>query len=143
MMRRTATGQFELPIPAREAIDYFTPEGERRWVPGWDPAYPAGQPTETAGTVFVTSHGDTETIWVIDSIDRTAHTSAYSRITIGHHAGTVKVNCTDQAGRCLVTVNYEMTNLNPQQPEMLDAYDESSFEAMMKEWATGVTATLD
>jgi hypothetical protein len=36
-----------------------------------------------------------------------------------------------------------MTNLNPQQPEMLDAYDESSFEAMMKEWATGVTATLD
>ena len=27
--------------------------------------------------------------------------------------------------------------------QMLDAYDESSFEAMMKEWATGVTAALD
>jgi hypothetical protein len=144
MMRRTATGRFELPIPASEAIEYFTPEGERRWVPGWNPDYPAGEAAETAGTVFVTSHGDIETIWVVDSIDRTAHTSAYSRITIGHHAGTVKVDCTDQAGGgCLVTVNYEMTNLNPQQPEMLDAYNESSFKAMMNEWATGVTATLD
>jgi hypothetical protein len=144
MMRRTATGQFELPIPASEAIDYFTPEGERRWVPEWNPAYPAGRPAETDGTVFVTSHGDTETIWVIDSIDRTAHTSAYSRITINHHAGTVKVDCADQAdGRCFVTVNYEMTSLNPQQPEILDAYNEPSFNAMMNEWATGVTATLD
>jgi hypothetical protein len=88
--------------------------------------------------------GDIETIWVVDSIDRTAHTSAYSHITIGHHAGTVKVDCTDRAnGRCLVTVNYEMTNLNPEQPEMLDAYNESSFKAMMNEWAIGVTATLD
>jgi hypothetical protein len=143
-MRRTATGRFELAIPASEAINYFTPEGERCWVPGWNPDYPAGEAAETAGTVFVTSHGDMETIWVVDSIDRTAHTSAYSRITIGHHAGTVKVDCTDQSGgRCLVTVDYEMTNLNPQQPEMLDAYNESSFKAMMNEWATGVTATLD
>jgi hypothetical protein len=143
MMRHTATGQFELPLPASEAIGYFTPEGERDWVPGWDPSYPSGEATESDGTVFVTSHGDAETIWVIDGIDRTAHTSAYSRITIKHHAGTVKVNCTDLGdGRCLVTVNYDMTSLNPQQPDMLDDYKESSFKAMMNEWATGITATL-
>jgi hypothetical protein len=144
MMRRTATGRFELPIPASEAISYFTPEGERRWVPGWDPDYPAGEAAEAAGTVFITSHGDIDTIWVVESIDRTANTSAYSRITIGHHAGIVKVECTDQSGGgCLVTVSYDMTNLNPQQPKMLDAYNESSFKAMMSEWATEVTATLD
>jgi hypothetical protein len=144
VMRHTATGQFELALPAGEAIGYFTPEGERDWVPGWDPSYPSGEATESDGTVFVTSHGDTETIWVIDSIDRTAHTSAYSRITIQHHAGTVKVNCTNLGdGRCLVTVNYDMTSLNPQQPDMLDDYKESSFKAMINEWATGIAATLD
>jgi hypothetical protein len=142
-MRRTATGQFELPIPASDAIGYFTPEGERTWVPGWDPQYPAGEAAETDGTVFITSHGDTDTVWVIDSIDRTAHTSAYSRITTDHHAGTVKVACSDQTdGRCIVTVSYDMTNLNPDRPELLDAYDESSFTAMMNEWAAGVTSTL-
>jgi hypothetical protein len=36
-----------------------------------------------------------------------------------------------------------MTNLDPQQPEKLDAYKESTFKAKMNEWATGVTATLD
>jgi hypothetical protein len=143
MMRRTATGQFELPIPAVDAIGYFTPEGERTWVPGWEPHYPDGEASETDGTVFVTSHGDTDTVWVIDNIDRTAGTSAYSRLTIGHHAGTVKVHCVDQAdGRCQVTVSYDMTSLNPHRPEMLDAYDEASFTTMMNEWATGVTATL-
>jgi hypothetical protein len=144
MMRRTVIGQFELPIPASQAIDYFTPEGERSWVPGWDPVYPEGQPAETDGTVFLTIHGDTETIWVIDSIDRTGNTSSYSRITVGHHAGTVKVACIDQPeGGCLVTVGYDMTNLDPHHPDMLNAYNDSEFEAMMTEWAAGVTATLN
>lgn len=144
MMRRITTGQFDLPIPASEAIDYFTPEGERSWVTGWDPTYPAGQPAETDGTVFVTSHDNIETIWIIDNIDRDGYTSAYSRVTIGRHAGTVRVRCDDQpGGQCIVSVSYDMTSLNPQHPEALDAYNESSFHAMMNEWATGVSATLN
>lgn len=143
MMRRTVTGQFELPIPATEAINYFTPEGERSWVHGWNPTYPAGEPAETDGTVFVTRHADTETVWVIDNVDRTECTSAYSRITVGHHAGIVRVRCDDRPdGQCLVTVNYDMTSLAPQHPELLDVYNESSFKAMMNEWASGVTAIL-
>jgi hypothetical protein len=143
-LRRKASGRFELPIPAADAIGYFTPEGERSWAPGWDPTYPAGENTETDGTIFVTNHGDTETIWVIDNIDRAAYTSVYSRITIGHHAGTVRVQCTDRPnGGCLVTVDYDMTSLTPQHPESLDAYNEPSFNAMIDEWATRVTATLN
>jgi hypothetical protein len=142
-VRRKVSGEFELPISASDAIAFFTPEGERSWVPGWDPTYPAGESTETDGTVFVTDHGGIETVWIIDKIDRTAHTSAYSRITLGHHAGTVKVVCTDQpGGRCLVTVTYDMTNLAPHHPDMLDAYNDQHFNAMMRQWATDVGATL-
>lgn len=142
-MRRNASGKFELPMPAAEAIGFFTPEGERSWAPGWEPMYPTGEPSETPGTVFTTSHRDVETVWVVEQIDRDAHTSAYSRITIGHHAGTVRVRCDDQTSdQCVVSVEYDMTMLPGGRSEALDAYDEPSFAAMMKEWATRVTATL-
>ncbi|MDH3306895.1 MAG: hypothetical protein OEO77_05195 [Acidimicrobiia bacterium] len=141
--RRRPSGHFELPIPASTAIGFFTPEGERGWAPGWDPTYPSGEPSETAGTVFVTGHGDTETVWVIEKIDREAHTSAYSRLTPGHHAGAVRVRCDDQpGGRCVVSVEYDMTALSPDDPQALDGYDDENFEAMMTEWATKVTAAL-
>ena len=143
IMRRKASGHFGLSIPAADAIDFFTPEGERSWAPGWDPTYPSGEPSETAGTVFITEHGDTKTVWVIEKIDRTANTSAYSRTTPGHHAGTVRVRCEDRCdGHSVVSVEYDMTALTPDHAHALDAYNDERFEAMMKEWATRVTANL-
>jgi len=143
IMRRKASGRFELPISTSDAISFFTPEGERRWAPGWDPTYPAGEPSETPGTVFITHHGDTQTVWVIEKIDHEAHTSVYSRTTPGHHAGTVRVRCDDHPdGHCVVSVEYDMTALTPDHAHALDAYNDEHFEAMMKEWATRVTAAL-
>jgi hypothetical protein len=111
-LRSQTSGQFRLPVSATEAIDFFTPEGERSWAPGWDPTYPAREVSETPGTVFITQHGDTEIFWVVVKIDRETNTSAYSRITPGHHAGTVSVNCVDaQEGGCVVHVTYDMTLL--------------------------------
>ena len=142
-MRHRASGNFELPIPASTAIDFFTPEGERSWAPGWDPTYPSGEPSETAGTVFITELGDTKTVWVIDKIDREGHTSAYTRTTPGHHAGRVRVRCEDRSdGQCVVSVEYDMTALTPHQAHSVDTYNDEHFEAMMKEWATRVTANL-
>jgi len=142
-MRRSARGQFELPIPAAEAIGFFTPEGERDWAPGWHPTYPDGIPSETPGTVFITSHGDDETIWTIHHIDREGCTSAYSRHNVGNWAGIVQVRCDDQAaGRCVVNVEYDTTVLPGGDPSVLHHFDGPSYEAMMNEWATRVTATL-
>jgi hypothetical protein len=141
--RRSATGTFELPIPAAKAIGYFTPEGERDWAPGWNPTYPAGSPSETRGTVFITSHGDQDTIWTIHHIDRDGFTSAYSRCNVGNWAGTVQVRCRDQgAESCVVTVEYDTTVLPGGDTSILHHFDEAHYEAMMSEWATRVTAVL-
>ena len=142
-MRRLVSGQFELSVPARQAIGFFTPEGEKEWVPGWDPAYPGGEPSETPGTVFTTDVGDVHTIWLVQTIDRSGCTAAYSRVTPGHHAGTVRVNCIDSPeGGCVVAVTYDMSLLPESDPTGLDAYDDASFKAMMSEWAEGVANTL-
>lgn len=142
--RRNSRGSFDLPVAANTAIDFFTPEGERRWVPGWNPIYPAGEPSETPGTVFITAHGHTQIVWVVHHIDRVECSAAYSRVTAGHHAGTVKVRCSDQAAdRCTIGVDYDMTALTDSDPAVLEAYDEASFATMIEHWADGVTSILN
>ncbi len=142
-MRKAASGRFHLPVPARKAIGFFTPEGERAWVPGWDPVYPGGEASEAAGTVFTTTIGDVETIWLVDEIDRPACRAAYVRVTPGRHAGVVRVSCSDRPdGTCTVHVAYEMTLLDGADASVLDAYDEGPFRNMMDEWALQVTRNL-
>lgn len=143
MMRSQATRSFELPIPASEAIRYFTPEGERGWAPGWDPTYPAGEVSETPGTVFVTSHGDDQTIWTIHAIDRDGYTAAYTRHNVGKWAGTVSVRC-ENAGpqRSEVTVTYDTTVLPGGDPSILRQFDDDSYEEMMSHWSEAVRQTL-
>jgi hypothetical protein len=136
--RQVATGQFALPMPATEAIGWFTPEGERDWVPGWDPVYAAGRPSETAGTVFVTDVDATPTIWVIHAIDRDRHEAAYARVTPGHHAGAVRVRCAAADGGCLVSVRYDMTLLSGADPTALYRYSDQAFADTMQEWSHAI-----
>ena len=139
-MRRVVSGQFELSVPAEKAIGFLTPEGERDWVPGWNPIYPAGEPTEESGTVFTTDIHGVETVWLIQEIDRTRRTAAYFRVTPGRNAGTVHVRCDDVPdSRCVVTVTYDMSLLPGSDTAGLDAYDDAPFEAMMSHWADVIT----
>ena len=54
-VRRRVAGQLELDLTPHEAIELFTPEGERSWAPGWSPVYVDAEPNETPGTVFTTA----------------------------------------------------------------------------------------
>ena len=142
-MRLQSSGQFVVALPATHAIGLFTPEGERAWVPGWDPTYPGGQPSEDSGAVFVTDSGGVETTWVILEIDRTGAKAAYARITPAHHAGIVRVACTDTPiGHSTVTVDYDMTLLSDD-PAELDAHAEHNFDLMMQKWSDAVARCLD
>ncbi len=143
MTRRVTHGEFMLPVSASDAIGFFTPEGERDWVPGWDPLYPEGEPSEVPGTVFTTAHGHVQIVWVVHHIDRLECSASYSRITAGHHAGTVHIRCIDRPGsRCTVTVEYDMSALPGSDPGVLDAYDDESFSAMMDTWSTDVSLII-
>lgn len=134
---------FELPLTARRAIELFTPEGERLWVPGWDPHYPDGEGGETDGTVFTTHAHDVATVWVIIGIDRARPAAAYARVTPGWHAGTVRVGCTDEGpDRCRVQVDYDLTALSDEGARHLDAYRPAAFAEMMQEWRSAIMASL-
>ncbi len=141
--RSIASGRFRLSLPAREAIWLFTPEGERSWVPGWSPTYPAGRPSETPGTVFTTTADGSKTIWVVHAIDTDRYTAEYARVTPGCHAGTVRISCADtSAGRCVVSVTYDLTLLPGGDPKAFDAYRDASFEGMMSRWSEAIRSSL-
>ena len=142
-MRTVVSGRFELGVSADQAIGFLTPEGERGWVADWDPTYPAGHPSQAAGTVFLTQNQGTETVWLIHHIDRDDHTALYARITPGHHAGTVHIRCEDiDHNRCAVAVTYDMTLLPGGEPAHLDVYEDARFEQMMDQWEQAITEII-
>jgi hypothetical protein len=61
------TGSISVPIPPDDAIALFTPEGERAWVPNWDPQH-------HSDSVFTTAHA----IWVV--LDSEPRAVRYARV---------------------------------------------------------------
>ena len=126
-MRCVCKGSIFLPVPPGRAAQLFTPEGERAWAPGWDPAYPGG----ADGPVFTTHDG--ETVWVALGGLR------YARVTPGVQAGTVAVRLEPDGDGTRARVTYDLTALS-------DAADlegfAAGFDALMDSWERHIAAAL-
>ena len=136
------TGEFILPLPLREAFPLFTPEGERAYVPGWDPEYlhPA-EPSASVGTVFRTRAEGEETLWIVLEYDPAAGVATYGRFTPGSRLGTVRVWCLAEGGRqTRVRVTYALTATSPHGNEALDGFDSVALAAKLDRWREAILA---
>ena len=122
MRRFRDTVTITVPLPADEAMPLFTARGERRWVEGWDPEFPAGEPAEEdEGTVWVTTAGDRTTYWVVAAKD--ADAVRYARTTPGLSAGTVEVRVRESDAReTRLDITYDVTALTAEGDAELDAF---------------------
>jgi hypothetical protein len=137
--RQTVTIGVPLRIP--EAIALFTARGERDWVDGWEPEFPAGEPgEEDVGTVFVTASGGRPTYWVV--VARTASGVRYARTTPGLHAGTVDVRGRAADARSTrVDVTYDLTALGPAGTAELDRIA-AGYPAQIQGWQHAIETAL-
>jgi hypothetical protein len=103
--------ELRVALPPERAMHLFTPVGERLWVDGWDPVFPAGEQGDgsTPGTVFLTEQAELPTFWTV--LDRGPDHVRYSRVTPGHTAGTVSVALRPEGGRTVAAVEYDLTPL--------------------------------
>ena len=134
------TGRFMLPVPLRDALPFFSPEGERAWVPGWEPEYlhPL-QPSNEVGTIFRTQHHGEETLWVVLQYDPVAGLATYGRFTPESRIGTVHVQCEEvEPSRTQVTVTYALTALSAHGTGILTALTADRYAEMLKEWGEAI-----
>ena len=133
MRRFRDTVTITVPLPADEAMPLFTARGERRWVEGWDPEFPAGEPDdEDEGTVWVTVAGERSTYWVVAAkeVDRVR----YARTTPGFAAGTVEVLLRDLDGQeTEADITYDLTALTEAGDAELDEFG-SAFQQEIGSW---------
>jgi hypothetical protein len=124
------TGRITIDLPPGEAFRLFAPRGERDWVSGWDPHFPAPASDDTEpGTVFETHVHDQHTVWVVSGREPGRRIS-YARVTPGHLAGTVAISIRPSGRQSEVQVTYQLTALTPTASQKLKA------EARDALWAT-------
>jgi hypothetical protein len=128
-VRIVCRGSFRLAGPPE--IGWFTPEGERAWVDGWDPVYCSGA-TDEPGAVWTTH----DTTWV--TTDRTPTRVRYARVAGNGTAGTVEVVCAPDGAGTEVTVTYDLTATEPRGEAVLRHF-ESGFAEMLRDWEKGVS----
>lgn len=130
--------------PLAEAIELFTPEGERAWAAGWDPQY--RHPTDghlERGMVFTTGRGDEYTIWTVIRCEPEHGIMEYVRTTPASRTGTVLVQCSPlEAGRTRATVVYSLTALSEAGNEVLRDLDEAKFRAFIASWEEAIAEAL-
>jgi len=130
------THSFSLPLPVREAVALFEPEGEKRYAEGWEPRYLAPVSGKTVeGMVFTTGHGDDHTIWTLVRYRPQDGLVEYVRDTPGSRTGIVRVRCRavdPQSTR--VEVTYTLTALSEAGNTYLRKFDETHYRAFIESW---------
>jgi hypothetical protein len=136
-------GALHVALDPEHALHLFTPVGERLWVNGWEPRFPAGERgdgTET-GTVWLTAAEGRETVWSV--VDRDERAVRYSRSTPGFWAGLVEVSVDlAEGGGSRVTVVYRLTALSAEGEAALDDFA-AAYDDFIAEWERLVATHAD
>lgn len=140
-VRHRLTGRITVPLPPAEAFPLFTARGERRWVPGWEPSFPAPVTDDARPeTVFQTHADERTTTWIVVEGTPGRHIR-YARVTPGTSAGTVSVVLDEANGHSEVTVTYELTALSGEGAAHLHRFAEE-YPAFLATWQDAITQAL-
>lgn len=139
--RAVLTGVVPVELPPEAAIQLFTAEGERSWVPGWHPTYPdpATSDDTEVGVVWQTQREEGTVTWVVAHRQPTLR--RYVFVLPGVVAGCVSVECVPNAGGSLGNIEYDVTALGTEGLTYIQTLTDG-FEAEMENWATSIERAL-
>ena len=132
-----------LPAPPSAAFPLFGPVRESEWSPHWNPRilFPTDQ-RQLAGSVFTTSHGADEAVWLMDTYDERALRIGYVIVRPGMYATRLDIALKAAADQTTeATVTYRQTALS----EAGDSYVKDfarDFPSQRDHWERAVTHRL-
>ena len=130
------SGTLRVPAPFDQAFRFFTPDGERLWVPDFDPAYlhPLSE-DQQAGAIFTTRHGGEDTLWMVLRFSPQDGVAEYARVTPGSRRGTVTVTLAPAAANTTeATVTYDLTSMSDHGDAVLSAMTDEAYVDMLADW---------
>ena len=132
-------GVVPMDLPADEAFRLYDPEGERRWVEGWDPTYVhPSEPAVREGVVFQTMTGEGEATWMQTRYDPATRAASYVYIVPDHRATMVDVGISEpEKGRSQAHVRYRMTALSPEADDFVQAFGDGFGDYLVR-WEAAV-----
>jgi hypothetical protein len=138
------TGSFGLDCDPETAFPFFSPEGECRWVSGWDPkpVFP-DQIAFARDTVFREGKGTHEAVWTVVDVDWRIYRAEYVRLAPASHSAhiIVKVESTESS-RSHVIVSYTVTAFGEDAATLVDSFSEPAYAAKMRDWKKRITGCL-
>ncbi len=139
-------GSFELDTSAERALHFFTPEGERAWVQGWDPK-PVYPPQATvafqANSVFRLDHGGERSLWTIVAADLHNRVAEYIYVVEGERLSRVRVQVEPLGQRrCRVRVQYVHTATSESGLQFVASVSEEAYAQKMRDWQRMVSAAI-
>lgn len=137
------TGGLTLPFSLRHVFPLFSPEGERAWVPGWDPDYlHPDHPSTAPGTVFRTTHNGEDTLWLILEYDPASASAAYGRFSPGSRLGTIHVSCFEEGPhRTRVSITYSLTAIAAAGNSVLANFTAEAYATMLENWQAAIVSS--
>jgi hypothetical protein len=138
-------GGLTVPAPPDRAFELFSPEGERAWVPGWDPelVHPPGATWER-GLIFRTREESGEAIWIVTALDRAARQVEYHRVEPGRWVARIRVRCRPGAGGGTeVRVAYAFIGLSGAGNDQIAAMTIEAYEEKMRRWQEWIAARVE
>jgi hypothetical protein len=143
-VRVRRSGGFELPCGGDRALPYFSPEGEREWVTGWDPKPVFPEAIEfRRDTVFIEGPAGKEAIWTIVDADFAKRRAEYVRVAADSHAAHIVVQIEELAReRSRVLVSYVVTAFG-EDKSILEGFSELGYAQKMHEWRRRIETCLE
>lgn len=139
----TQVRSFRLDAPLARVMPLFTAEGERSWVPGWEPVILSGNVER--GSAFVTrGHTGIETTWIVTDYRPAEGRVSYARLAQGSNIGLVDVICTEaEDGGTVVSVRYTLTGVSEQGRAFVREFLEPErYARTIEEWRVAASASL-
>lgn len=143
-LSKSFTGGFAVAAPVGSVFPLFSPEGERRWVPGWDPEllHPPGAAWEEE-MIFRTREEKGDAVWVVTRLAPGEHRVTYHRVEPGRWVARVEVRCTRiDDRRTDVRTSYRFLGLSPDGNAEIEAMTQAAYDAKMQRWSGWIGACL-
>jgi hypothetical protein len=127
-----------LPYPIDELFPLFSPEGEKKWVPGWDYKNVMESVDLFEDYVFLTQthdHSSSDAVWIVKKYDPDRYTVQFYKIEPDHKVGIVTVRCAELGtSKTDIEVTYKYIALSESGEKFVSEFTEIEYEKFINEW---------